>query len=94
MEDLKELFGVHGVDINVQDHLGNSGLHYAAHAGHAAAVSLLLHQPSIKINLTNNVGDTPLHKVLHNSSVTICVGCVERLKNCLSRPCGEVMWKR
>jgi hypothetical protein len=61
-DDVEELLVRHGVEVNAADHLGNTALHYAAGAGHLAAVLALLARPSLRLNATNNVGDTPLHK--------------------------------
>jgi ankyrin repeat protein len=61
-DDVEELLVRHGVEVNATDHLGNTALHYAAGAGHLAAVLALLARPSLRLNATNNVGDTPLHK--------------------------------
>src|SRR5690242_13451228 len=62
VDDLEALLKL-GVDVNVQDHLGNSALHYASAAGHVQAVSRLLANNKIQVNVANNMGDTPLHKV-------------------------------
>jgi ankyrin repeat protein len=62
VEDVEELLLRRGVEVNAADHLGNTALHYAASAGHLAAVLVILARPSLRLNATNNVGDTPLHK--------------------------------
>ncbi|ELR25000.1 ankyrin repeat-containing protein [Acanthamoeba castellanii str. Neff] len=53
-DDVEELLVRHGVEVNATDHLGNTALHYAAGAGHLAAVLALLARPSLRLNATNN----------------------------------------
>lgn len=59
-DDVKELIGK--IDINLGDSLGNTALHYAAHAGHLQVVTLLVSSKA-NVNAKNKQGETPIHKV-------------------------------
>jgi ankyrin repeat protein len=73
---LEEIFSQAGTyDINYNDAIGNTALHYAAQFGSLTAVELLLTQPNINVNLQNKLElDTPLHKAVQykdDPSVTL-----------------------
>eukprot|EP00005_Dracoamoeba_jomungandri_P006272 CAMPEP_0174262278 /NCGR_PEP_ID=MMETSP0439-20130205/12885_1 /TAXON_ID=0 /ORGANISM="Stereomyxa ramosa, Strain Chinc5" /LENGTH=156 /DNA_ID=CAMNT_0015346967 /DNA_START=30 /DNA_END=500 /DNA_ORIENTATION=+ len=70
-DDIQELLSQHKVDVNMQDHLGNTGLHYAASANHLEAVNALLSHQNVNVNLTNATNDTPLHKAVWRGSEEI-----------------------
>jgi len=54
----------HNANAILEDHLGNTPLHYAAGGNHPSAVQVLLKAPlGVKVNHKNHMGDTPLHKV-------------------------------
>jgi ankyrin repeat protein len=48
-------------DVNVQDSLGNTPLHYAAQKGHIDVVRILLAHPDVDVNAENHHKETPLH---------------------------------
>lgn len=56
------------VNVNTQDELGNTPMHYAAGSGHPEAVAELL-RLGADVTLTNGVGDTPLHKAAFRGNV-------------------------
>lgn len=59
--------------VSTRGSLGNTALHYAAHAGHDDIMSLLL-EHGAEINAQNDVHDTPLHQAVwrnHISSVLL-----------------------
>jgi len=56
------------VDLNIVDYLKNTPLHYAAGTGHARCVELLVQTGRAKLDLLNNIGETPLHKAAAGSS--------------------------
>lgn len=49
-----------GAEVNAQDKYGHTPLHRAAAQGHISAVSLLLRDPHIAVNVADRQGDTPL----------------------------------
>lgn len=49
--------------LNVQDGLGNTVLHYAAAGDHPRICHFILKTDPKVVNICNNIGDTPLHKV-------------------------------
>lgn len=51
----------HGTNVNIQDELGNTALHYAVTEAQLAVVNVLLGQPKLDINLRNKRDETPLH---------------------------------
>jgi ankyrin repeat protein len=58
------------VDLNLQDHLGLSALHYAAHMGRTWAAHPLL-SAGARPNLADRFGFTPLHEAAGNGHVAI-----------------------
>lgn len=49
------------VDVNAQDYLGKSALHYASEKGHQDIIMLLISDENTNINIQDHNGDTPLH---------------------------------
>ncbi|GAM29126.1 hypothetical protein SAMD00019534_123020, partial [Acytostelium subglobosum LB1] len=60
-EDIAQLVKLKSVPLDTPDHLGNTALHYAATAGHADVIEILI-KVGANVNCQNKVGDTPLHK--------------------------------
>ena len=46
-----------------------SGLHFAAHDGNVDLLDLLLAQPGVDVNITNQIGDTPLMLGSHSQNI-------------------------
>ena len=66
-----------GGDVNEQDALGNTPIHYAATYGNTDAIKELV-DFGADVNVPNNVGNTPLHNASfrgHLSSVKALLGC-------------------
>ena len=62
-----------GVNINFQNNLGDTALHYCALNGHIEIVSVLLHYRA-NTNITNKLGDTALHNSSSNGHTeTVCL---------------------
>lgn len=68
-DDLKELMP-QIKDVNLQDHLGNTALHYSAAADHLQCVKILVFGKA-NINAMNHLGETPLHKAAWKDSVSV-----------------------
>ena len=49
-------------DVNAEDNLGNTALHYSSYANHLACVKILINAKA-NVNAKNHLGETPLHKV-------------------------------
>jgi ankyrin repeat protein len=60
--DIMELFVKYGVDINMQHQGHGSVLHLAAWNGRHNLVKFLVKQPTIKVDVTDTDGETPLMK--------------------------------
>jgi ankyrin repeat protein len=63
VEEFRDLLFSKRVRLSVQDALGNTPLHYAAAGNHPRCVHFILRTDPKVINITNNIGDTALHKV-------------------------------
>ena len=50
-----------GEDVNSKDEDGETGLMWAVSDGYDSIVELLLEQPTLDLNCTDNLGDTALH---------------------------------
>lgn len=62
-DDFKTTLFSSKLRLNVQDGLGNTALHYAAAGDHPRIAHFILKTDPKVINISNNIGDTPLHKV-------------------------------
>ena len=57
---MRLLLAAPAIQVNPTNVYGNTPLHQASWAGHAAVVQLLLAAHDIQVNPTNDGGDTPL----------------------------------
>ena len=62
-DDFRQILFSSKLRLNVTDGLGNTALHYAAAGDHPAICKFILKTDPQVINIPNNIGDTPLHKV-------------------------------
>eukprot|EP01120_Amphizonella_sp_Union-15-10_P012171 TRINITY_DN536_c0_g1_i1.p1 TRINITY_DN536_c0_g1~~TRINITY_DN536_c0_g1_i1.p1 ORF type:complete len:149 (-),score=28.37 TRINITY_DN536_c0_g1_i1:59-505(-) len=69
-DDVQELLKTN-INFNAKDELGNTALHYASSAGHTQCVQLLLNSGKSNPDAQNNVGDTPLHKVVFRNNKAV-----------------------
>jgi ankyrin repeat protein len=70
-EQIKEALENNKDSLNQRDSLGNTPLHWSCSGGHLAAVSLLI-ELGADVNITNQHGDTPLHKAAWKNYPAIC----------------------
>ena len=70
-----------GADVNLQDEDGDTALRYAAFKGAWRCVKVLLAHHRVDVNLSNNIGRTPLH-----GAVTGHIGHVKCVKLLLQAP--------
>ena len=84
-----------GQDINSYDGAGWTGLMRALWQGHNSVVELLLSQPSLDVNASNNYGITALHWASASNNVTglRLLLADPRLTSGNARNCGgRVQW--
>jgi ankyrin repeat protein len=67
--NLQQLISEGYKDVNVQDELGNTALHWSASADHLDAVQYLVETLKLDVNAVNKVGDTALHKAAWRGSL-------------------------
>ncbi|MCL2478761.1 MAG: ankyrin repeat domain-containing protein, partial [Treponema sp.] len=60
-----------GEDLNIQDDLGNTALHYICMKGDADLAEQAI-RAGVKIDIENLSGETPLHIASARGSVNIC----------------------
>lgn len=59
------------IDVNKQDDLGNTALHWAASGNHLDCVKYLVEKRKAKVNSANLNGDTPLHTASWKGSLSV-----------------------
>lgn len=69
-------FGSLSNPMTLQDHEGNTPIHFVARTGRSISMlDSLFRFPGININIQNNVGNTPLHEVIltekHDQKLTL-----------------------
>jgi ankyrin repeat protein len=60
----------HGVDINLQNHMGQTALHKASQCGHLGTIELILNQ-NVDVDALDHGGSTPLHLAISNGHLGI-----------------------
>jgi len=64
------------LNLDCQDGLGNTPLHYSAHHDQPSTLTILL-EAGARVNVQNNAGETPLHKAVAKNSIPCIKALVE-----------------